>query len=291
MFIRITGWATYQHYKQRDPPWIKLHKNVLTSESWVLGTDISRLVQISLMLLAGRYDNTIPGDFALISKVASLDCSKKMFESAVMHLMQFDFIECTDEKGARIANIEDMAERKANRTRDEILKDAESKELSAEEIEPDDTVDEVIGLNDLAWRRYDSYRKKIGKAFKAASISTAQRKLSTYGNDQMAVVEQTIERSWIGLFPVNVVSASVMSTFNADAARTAWNSLLASRGDSRVRDSKSAWAVEQMGGFSQIRMRNDFSTPLLERKFIAAYAEAPEQPPGEPQAKAADAAQ
>jgi hypothetical protein len=55
--LRIKKWATYQHYKERNPPWIKLHRELLTSETWVSLSDASRVLAIALMLLAAGNDN------------------------------------------------------------------------------------------------------------------------------------------------------------------------------------------------------------------------------------------
>ena len=91
--IAVKNWERFQHYKDRDPPWIKLYRDVLTSESWVLGTDASRLVQIAITLLAARYQNATPNNFSLIKKVCSLDCSKNEFDKAIVHLTQMNFLE------------------------------------------------------------------------------------------------------------------------------------------------------------------------------------------------------
>jgi len=91
--IAIVGWEKFQHYKDRDPPWVKLYRDLLTSESWVLGTDVSRLVQVASVLLAARYSNKIPYRWDLIKKVASLDCTESQFKSAIHHLVEHNFIE------------------------------------------------------------------------------------------------------------------------------------------------------------------------------------------------------
>ena len=91
--ISIKNWERFQHYTNRDPPWIKLYRDVLTSESWVLGTDLSRLVQIAITLLAARYHNAIPLQFSLIKKVASLDCKEKDFREAINFLSSQNFLE------------------------------------------------------------------------------------------------------------------------------------------------------------------------------------------------------
>lgn len=91
--ISLKGWDHFQHYKDRDPPWLKLYRDLLTSESWVLGTDTSRLVQVASMLLAARYNNQIPYRWDLIRKVSSLECSEKAFDQAIQHLSASNFLE------------------------------------------------------------------------------------------------------------------------------------------------------------------------------------------------------
>jgi hypothetical protein len=91
--ISIQAWDRFQHYKDRDPPWVKLYRDLLTSESWVLGTDASRLVQVASVLLAARYGNRIPYRYDLIKKVAHLEMSEKQFDQAVTHLAETNFLE------------------------------------------------------------------------------------------------------------------------------------------------------------------------------------------------------
>jgi hypothetical protein len=91
--IAIVAWGKFQHYKDRDPPWIKVYRDLLSAESWVLGTDESRLVQLASMLLAARYRNATPLNYALFRKVASLDMSEARFRAAIEHLASTGFLE------------------------------------------------------------------------------------------------------------------------------------------------------------------------------------------------------
>lgn len=91
--ISVIGWKKFQHYKDRDPPWVKLYRDLLTTESWVLGTDLSRLVQVASVLLAARYSNQIPYLWDLIRKVSHLGCSEEEFDAAVEHLVRGEFLE------------------------------------------------------------------------------------------------------------------------------------------------------------------------------------------------------
>ncbi len=89
----VKNWERFQHYKDRDPPWVKLYRDLLTSESWVLGTDLSRVVQVASTLLAPRYSNQIPLRFDLLKRVMSLECKEAEFERAIRHLVNTGFLE------------------------------------------------------------------------------------------------------------------------------------------------------------------------------------------------------
>lgn len=91
--IAICNWERFQHYKDRDPPWIKLYRDLLTAESWVLGNDTSRLVQVASMMLAARYSNRIPHQWELVRRVSNLNCTEKDFHSAIAHLVKTNFLE------------------------------------------------------------------------------------------------------------------------------------------------------------------------------------------------------
>ena len=71
--FHIVNWARFQHYRERNPPWIKLHREILTSRVWVTGTDADRVLAIALMLVAASTDNAIPDDPAYIKRLAYLN--------------------------------------------------------------------------------------------------------------------------------------------------------------------------------------------------------------------------
>lgn len=60
--------------------------------------------------------------------------------------------------------------------------------------------DRVFGLNEQAWNKWVAYKKQLHKKFVPASMEAAQKKLAAFGEYQMQVVDQSIERGWSGLF-------------------------------------------------------------------------------------------
>jgi hypothetical protein len=74
--LKIKNWEKFQHYKHRNPPWIKLHKELLASQTWVMLADASRVLAIAMMLLASQKDNEFEDsdeERSYIKRVAYLD--------------------------------------------------------------------------------------------------------------------------------------------------------------------------------------------------------------------------
>lgn len=59
-------------------------------------------------------------------------------------------------------------------------------------------------LDQSAWERWVAFRKAINKPIKLASEHAMKIKLARYGSQQDAVVSQSIENQWQGLFDLKV---------------------------------------------------------------------------------------
>lgn len=90
-FVRIREWSKYQHYKNRNPPWIKLHRELLSSQTWVSLDDASRVLAIASMMLAALNDNKTPYDLTYIRRVAYLNS-----EPDFAPLLRTGFVEIID---------------------------------------------------------------------------------------------------------------------------------------------------------------------------------------------------
>ncbi len=70
---RIRNWAKFQHYKDRNPPWIKLHVEILSSADWVMLDDASKLLAIVCMIIGAKDHGCITADSQYIKRVAYLN--------------------------------------------------------------------------------------------------------------------------------------------------------------------------------------------------------------------------
>lgn len=91
-YYRITEWSTYQHYKDRNPPWIKLHREMMTSRTWVSLDDSGRVLAVACMMLAAATGNKIPADASYVRRVAYLNSDPDFAP-----LLSIGFVELIDE--------------------------------------------------------------------------------------------------------------------------------------------------------------------------------------------------
>lgn len=66
-FLVVVDWADLQHYKDRSPPWIKLHSAMLESYEFSQLTDAQKGQLLCIHMLASRMSNRIPNDASWIA--------------------------------------------------------------------------------------------------------------------------------------------------------------------------------------------------------------------------------
>ncbi len=71
-YLAIKNWKEYQHYKKRNPPWIKMYHGLLDDYDFDRLADESKLLLMCLFLLACRTDNQIPYDQDWIQRKSTL---------------------------------------------------------------------------------------------------------------------------------------------------------------------------------------------------------------------------
>ena len=68
-WLTIKNWNTFQHYKDRNPPWIKLHRAVLDDYAFAALPDAQKAHLVLLWLFAAsQAAGSIPNDAAFLSR-------------------------------------------------------------------------------------------------------------------------------------------------------------------------------------------------------------------------------
>lgn len=56
LYLRVKNWGSFQHYRDRNPPWIKLHNSLLTDTGFLEMTEPHQWQLVRTWMLASRCD-------------------------------------------------------------------------------------------------------------------------------------------------------------------------------------------------------------------------------------------
>ncbi len=92
---RVKNWDRFQHYKDRTPPWIRLHRGLLDDYEFHCLPDASRALAPCLWLLASENPDPSRGEIAAADeKIAfRLRMPVRKFQDAVKPLIEHGFFE------------------------------------------------------------------------------------------------------------------------------------------------------------------------------------------------------
>ena len=72
-YLSVKNLDRYQHYKDRDPKWIKLYYSILDDEGFMVLDETLRCRYMTCLIIASRTENKIPHDPTYLKKVMRLD--------------------------------------------------------------------------------------------------------------------------------------------------------------------------------------------------------------------------
>lgn len=141
--MRIKNWEEFQHYKDRDPKWIKLYKKLLDDHEWHKLDPQSSKILVMLWLLASEENGNLP---SIAEMAFRLRLSEKLIESTVTKLSHWL------EQGAS----KPLAECSASAI-PELEKELEEYK---EEKETETTALAVVDDFEVFWRAYPKKKSK-----------------------------------------------------------------------------------------------------------------------------------
>jgi len=63
-FFRVRNFEKFQHYKDRNPPWIKLYRSILDDPRFFQLAEADRFLLLGIFILASQTDNRLPANQA-----------------------------------------------------------------------------------------------------------------------------------------------------------------------------------------------------------------------------------
>lgn len=80
-YLRVKNWERFQHYKDRDPLWIKVYVDLLSNYEFANLPDAAKGQLVGIWLLASKTEGAIPDDPKWIAK--KINASGRLYLSAI----------------------------------------------------------------------------------------------------------------------------------------------------------------------------------------------------------------
>jgi len=115
-YLRVRNFDQFQHYKERNPIWIKLYCSLLDDYEFAQLADETKFHAVGLMLLASRLNNKFPDDETWLR--AKINAEKRI---DLEKLLEINFLEIAEmeKTGRKPAAKNQTNARKSNKTNDD----------------------------------------------------------------------------------------------------------------------------------------------------------------------------
>jgi hypothetical protein len=191
MILKPKNWDKFQHYKDRCPPWIKLHRDLLNDRAYMNLPIASKAIAPLLWLLASESKdgsfNAASDELAFRLRIASKD-----IESGLKPLIDNGFFVDASTMLAPCLQLA-IPERET-----ETERETEKKPVSLEL--PD-------WLNKTDWNDFVEMRKKLKKPMTDRAVKLMLSKLETMKNkgiDTSEVLQKSILANWSDVYEPKV---------------------------------------------------------------------------------------
>jgi len=180
MLLQPKNWAIFQHYKDRCPPWIKLHRDLLNDRAFMRLPIASKAIAPMLWLLASESKDGV-FDGSLDELVFRLHITPKEYQDGVKPLIDNDFF-------ILVSGV--LAERKQVAIPEtEGERETETKKKATSVATP-------IGVSDSVWQEFKSLRKAKKAPITQRAIDAITSEANKAGWTLEKALEECVVRGW-----------------------------------------------------------------------------------------------
>jgi hypothetical protein len=180
MLLQPKNWAVFQHYKDRCPPWIKLHRDLLNNRAYICLPIASKALAPMLWLLASESKDGV-FDGSLDELVFRLHITPKEYQDGVKPLIDNDFF-------ILVSGV--LAERKHNAIPEtEGETETETKKKATSVAPPE-------GVSDSVWQEFKTLRKAKKAPITQRAIDAITNEANKAGWTLEKALEECVVRGW-----------------------------------------------------------------------------------------------
>jgi hypothetical protein len=180
MLLQPKNWAVFQHYKDRCPPWIKLHRDLLNDRSYMRLPIASKALAPMLWLLASESKDGV-FDGSLDELVFRLHITPKEYQDGVKPLIDNDFF-------ILVSGV--LAERK------QVAIPETEGETETETKKKATIVATPSGVSDSVWQEFKTLRKAKKAPITQRAIDAITSEANKAGWTLEKALEECVVRGW-----------------------------------------------------------------------------------------------
>lgn len=204
MLLQPKNWAVFQHYKDRCPPWIKLHRDLLNNREFICLPIASKALAPMLWLLASEAKNGV-FDASVEELTFRLRITEKEYGDGIRPLI---------DKGFFIISSGVLAERYQG-----AIPETEGETKKEKEKETKNTVAPPDGVTVMVWQDWLKLRKAKKAAVTQTALDGIQREADKARVSLQTALETCCERGWTGFKAEWMQSQPTHHDKNMGAAR------------------------------------------------------------------------
>ena len=180
MLLQPKNWAVFQHYKDRCPPWIKLHRDLLNNRAYICLPIASKALAPMLWLLASESKDGV-FDGSLDELVFRLHITPKEYQDGVKPLIDNDFF-------ILVSGV--LAERK------QVAIPETEGETETETKKKATSVAPPEGVSDSVWQEFKTLRKAKKAPITQRAIDAITKEAKKAGWTLEKALEECVVRGW-----------------------------------------------------------------------------------------------
>ena len=206
MLLKPKNWAVFQHYKDRCPPWIKLHRDLLNDRVFMCLPLASKALAPLLWLLASESkDGTFDG--SLDELVFRLHITPKDYQDGVKPLIDKGFFVVAS--GVLAECYQDaIPEREGEKERE-----TKTKKETAIAVCP-------VNVEEAVWADFLALRKAKKAPVTVTALAGIKREADKANWSLGRAITECVERGWTGFKAEWVAPKPTFAQQAADVART-----------------------------------------------------------------------
>jgi hypothetical protein len=187
-YLKIRNWEEWQTYRKDrgTPPWVKVHRNLMTNHEWMMMSDEEKGQLISLWLIAADKGGKIPADKNILKKMACLDKAPDIEKFIKLQWIEHDGVTVTTKRQPN-----DAPETETETETETELKEKNIKKRKAKFKRPEN-VDYQI------WNDFCEMRKVKKAPITKTVISRIENEALKINWDLQKAIEYMVLRNWQG---------------------------------------------------------------------------------------------